>query len=178
MSRKRNKLLGSDTDKIGMRHVDPASSSEKKVYHRKKLLINPPFQLSFLKYVLGIAAFTLAIFYGAKVFFFYQTREYIGSMGIPPEHMIFDLLAQQSRVMDWIFLGAAVVEAFFLALLGLRISHRVAGPVYRVTQDMLSFARGEPARRIHFRKHDYFPELADAYNQQLEAHIKKKANAA
>jgi hypothetical protein len=161
-----------------MKHVERDSSGNEKVYHRKKMLINPPFQLSFLKYVLGIAGFTLVTFYAVKVFFFYQTREYITSMGIPPEHMIFDFLAQQSRVMDWIFLGAAVVETFFLGFLGLRLSHRVAGPVYRVTQDMQSFARGEPARHIRFRKGDYFPELADAYNQQLDAHIKRKQDSA
>ncbi len=157
-----------------MKHVERDDYGKEKVYHRKKLLINPRFQLSFLKYVLGIAGVTLAIFYAAKVYFFYQTREYITSMGIPPEHMIFDFLGSQSRVMDWIFGGAAVIESFFLAVMGLRISHRVAGPVYRVTQDMQALARGEPARKIRFRKGDYFPELADAYNEQLDAHHKRK----
>jgi hypothetical protein len=161
-----------------MKHYERDDYGNEKVYHRRKLLINPPFQLSFLRYILGIAGFTLAVFYAAKVFFFYQTRKYISDLGIPPEHMIFDFLNQQSRVMDWIFLGAALVESLFLGFLGLRLSHRVAGPVYRVTQDMLAFAKGEPARKIRFRKGDYFPELADAYNEQLDAQLKRDSGAA
>ena len=62
--------------------------------------------------------------------------------------LIFDFLGQQSRVMDGIFLGAALVESIFLGYLGLRLSNRVAGPVYRVTQDMLAFAKGEPAKEM------------------------------
>jgi hypothetical protein len=160
-----------------MKHVEVDSAGKEKVFHRKKLLINPQFQLSFLRYIMGIAGFTIAIFYGAKVYFIHQTSEYITSMGIPPEHMIFELLTQQSRVMDWIFLGATVVELAFLAFLGLRMSNRVAGPVYRVTQDMIALAKGAPARKINFRKGDYFPELADAYNEQLDARINKSSKA-
>ena len=154
-----------------MKHIEIDSEGRKHVFIRRTLLINPKFQLSFLTYIVGIAAFTLAIFYAAKVFFFYQTRSYMMSVGIPADHMIFDFLTRQSHVMNWIFLAAAVIEVAFLAFMGLKISHRVAGPLYRLTQDMLRMAAGGPIKNIHFRKGDYFQEVAEAFNKHQERHV-------
>lgn len=151
-----------------MKHIERDGYGQERVFERKTLLINPGFQLSFLSRILGVAVFTLALFYGAKVFFFHRAQVYFTSMGLPPEHMIFEFLGQQSRAMDWIFLGAAVLETLFLGLVGLRLSHRVAGPVYRVTQALHQVASGGQPEHIRFRKNDYFPELAQGYNDALD----------
>lgn len=154
----------------------PETSKEWKKF-RKRLLINPEFQHSFMRYFVGIAIFTLAIFYCAKVFFFHSVQTYLGSLGFQPDHALFDFLNHQSHVMDFIFAGAALLESAFLAWIGLKLSHRVAGPLYRLRQEMLRTAHGGEIKPLKFRDGDYFNELADSYNEQMKE-IRKRSNAA
>jgi len=144
---------------------------------RKKKLINPEFQLSFMRYFVGIASVTLAVFYGAKVFFFHEVRAYLSTLGFQTDHVLFDFLSRQSHVMDGIFFAAAVIECAFLAWMGLKISHRVAGPLYRLKGEMLRTARGGEVKPLKFRDGDYFAELADAYNEQM-GETRKNSKAA
>ncbi len=50
----------------------------------------------------------------------------------------------------------------------LRLSNRFVGPVYRLRNAMHALAKGEPAQPIHFRKGDFWHDLADDYNLVLE----------
>jgi sensor histidine kinase YesM len=145
--------------------------------YRKKLLINPKFQYSFMRYIVGIAGGTLIVFYVAKMFFFYRVRAYMQSLGFPADHVLYEFLTHQSHTMDVIFAVAAAVECAFLTWMGLKLSHRVAGPLHRLKQEMLRTAQGGEVTRLKFRDGDYFEELADAYNEQMKE-IGKRSKAA
>lgn len=145
---------------------------------RKKLLINPKFQHSFMGYFVGIATVTIALFYAAKVFFFYQVAHYLRSLGFAQDHALYEFITHQSHIMDMLFGGAAIVECAFLAWMGLKISHRVAGPLYRLRQEMLRTSQGGEVKHLKFRDGDYFNELADAYNEQVAEIRKRGGNAA
>jgi hypothetical protein len=43
----------------------------------------------------------------------------------------------------------------------------VAGPLYRLRKHLSAVARGETHSDVRFRKGDFFPEVADAYNLQM-----------
>ena len=47
-------------------------------------------------------------------------------------------------------------------------SHKVAGPLYKLNQYLLKIANDEHVDEIRFRKGDYFPELADSFNNAVE----------
>ncbi|MGZ6371291.1 MAG: hypothetical protein ACXWPM_11100 [Bdellovibrionota bacterium] len=117
-----------------------------------------------MRYVIGIAVGTLLIFYGAKIYFFHQVQLYLSTLGFPADHVLFDFLTKQSRVMDLIFGGAALVESLFLAWMGLKLSHKVAGPLFRLRKEMERVGEGGEIVPLKFRDGDYFEELADAYN--------------
>lgn len=161
-------------DESVMQTVTPQTSKEWKKF-RKRLLINPPFQYSFMRYFVGIAAVTIAVFYAAKAFFFYEVQGYLKGMGFSPDHVLYDYLSRQSRLMDGIFAIAAIMEVGFLGWMGLRISHRVAGPLHRLKIEMLRTARGGEVTHLKFRDGDYFEDLAGAYNEQMEE-VQKRAN--
>lgn len=57
---------------------------------------------------------------------------------------------------------------FLLALLGLMISNRIAGPIHRLRGHMRSISEGGPIEKIGFREKDHFSGLAEDYNQVLE----------
>ena len=144
---------------------------------RKKRLVNPEFQLSFMRYFVAIAVVTLAVFYGAKIFFFHEVRAHLASLGFSADHALFDFLSRQSLTMDGIFAAAAILESAFLTWIGLKLSHRVAGPLYRLRSEMLRTAHGGEVKNLKFRDGDYFNDLADAYNEQM-AEIQKRLKVA
>ena len=130
-----------------------------------------------MKYFVGIACATTLLFYVAKVFFFYQLSLYLKTLGFAQDHMLYEFISRQSHVMDAIFAVAAVVESAFLGWMGLKISHRVAGPLFRLHGEMLRTARGGEVKHLKFRDGDYFGELAEAYNERANASSDKKAAA-
>lgn len=55
-----------------------------------------------------------------------------------------------------------------LIVFGIGLTHRIAGPVYRVQKDIERVLAGEKGVRVKFRKGDSFPELAEKVNQLIE----------
>jgi sensor histidine kinase YesM len=132
---------------------------------RKILLINPAFQLSVLGFMAGIAGFVIAIFYGAWFFrkFAMQGRE----LGLPADHVFFEFLREQSNTMNLIFAITSLLALVGIAVAGLILSHRIAGPLYRLRKHLDAVAAGTTLGDVKFREKDYFPEVADAYNRQI-----------
>ena len=50
----------------------------------------------------------------------------------------------------------------------IRLSHRVAGPVYVIAREIGAFARGDHAARVHLRQKDLFQDESLAINASLE----------
>jgi hypothetical protein len=48
-----------------------------------------------------------------------------------------------------------------------KISHRFAGPVYALRRAIRDIVQGKPARKLKFRRHDFWHDLADDYNAML-----------
>ena len=47
-------------------------------------------------------------------------------------------------------------------------SHKIAGPLYKLNIYLRKIANNENVDRMRFRKGDYFPELADSFNDAVE----------
>jgi len=76
----------------------------------------------------------------------------------------------------WWTLGPAVVgsmAALPLILLDvLRLSHRWVGPIFRLRSYLRSLRDGEPVGELRFRERDFWPELADDFNE-IAAELKE-----
>ena len=134
---------------------------------RKNFLINPRFQLSFLAYTLGVSILTIAFFYAADAYFFWKFHQLGQGLGLPSNHVFFQFLDEQHSTKNTYYGIAAAVSLVFLTIWGLLLSHRVAGPLYRLRKHLHSVAQGETFSDVRFRKGDYFVEVADAYNVQM-----------
>jgi hypothetical protein len=68
----------------------------------------------------------------------------------------------------WAQFGPAViVSGLMLPILMfdcVRLTNRLAGPVFRLRREMRNLVQGVPTRPIHLRPGDFFTELADDYN--------------
>jgi hypothetical protein len=75
-------------------------------------------------------------------------------------HFRYDLLWQQYSPV----VVASLVLLPFLLIDAVVFSNRFTGPLYRVRNAMKRLIAGETVEPVHFRKHDYRPELADEFN--------------
>jgi HAMP domain-containing protein len=132
---------------------------------RRKFLIDPQFQLTFMAYMAGLSALAIAIFYASNVYFFWRFREMGSAVGLSPDHIFFQFLRDQQTTMTVIFAVTATLAIGTLLVCGLLISHRVAGPLLRLRNQMHLIAEGKASAPVKFRDNDFFQELAEAFNR-------------
>ena len=61
-----------------------------------------------------------------------------------------------------------VICSIVMAIQGLRFSHRIAGPAYRLCKSLERIRSRDIGFRVTLRKGDYLTELADELNQTLD----------
>jgi methyl-accepting chemotaxis protein len=130
-------------------------------HRRRILLINRKFQLKFTLFVFTwVLIISLALPLSLKT----GLKQLLETLApkIPIE-----ALHQIEHFHDQIFAVysvAALVAASILFWLCFLLSHRIAGPIYRIQIALERWTRGNIERNLKLRKHDHFKELADAYN--------------
>jgi len=65
-------------------------------------------------------------------------------------------------LMQAVLLGVA----FFISIF---MSHKIAGPIYKLRKFFLEAKAGNIEQELRFRKKDYFMELVPAYNEMMES---------
>jgi methyl-accepting chemotaxis protein len=138
-----------------------------KLNRRKKLLINPEFQVKFMKNLVFLNIAICATFYAAQSYFFWQARELGKSIALPSDHVFFLFIAEQQRTMTFISLATMAAVSLIIMVFGLVYSHRIAGPVYRLQKYLKDKAAGNENGKLNFRENDYFPEMAEAVNDYI-----------
>lgn len=132
---------------------------------RKKYLINKRFQLNFMAYMIGMTMLAILFFYAGKEFFFWKFFHMGKEMGLSPNHISYVFMEQQKALLDILFIYSSLLTFVVLFFVGLRVSNRVAGPLYSLRKHMDEMAEGTLEKEIHFRKKDYFQELAISFNR-------------
>ena len=132
--------------------------------NRKNFLINPKFQISYIKHTLSLLIFVILIFYSANLYFFWNLKNQGLSVGLSTEHVFFQFINEQQNTMDLIFVITSVIATLSMFAFGIFISHRVAGPLYRMHRYFVENRGKNFEKKLSFRQGDYFVELADAFN--------------
>ena len=138
-----------------------------KKFRRTKYIINPKFQYFMLAFSVLQSCITVGIFYALNVHFFNRFKILGLEAHIPQNHIYFQFLNEQQD-----YYGKAVLVVFFLISIVLiasvtLLSHRIAGPLYRLTKHMQETSSYNDLKDVHFRKNDFFPEIANNFNQML-----------
>lgn len=125
------------------------------VNRRRRQIIKPRFQWRFLRNILLLEGLA----FGAAVL-----------MTLAADHLLFNPALAAGAYWRW--LSAGLVAGFvaiggWLFWLGLRLSNRISGPIYRVEKILETVAEGRLPESCCFRDRDEHPELADAVNRML-----------
>ena len=130
-------------------------------YQRKQYLVDNKYQLRFVSRLFGavLAIAAVAALISATVLW--------KTMYLPEESSHAILIA------CLITLSITLVFELLLAVpilfyLGIRQTHRVVGPMKRLTQTLEAIGHGDFSQRITFRKGDALEDLAASVNQMAE----------
>ncbi len=134
-------------------------------FRRRILLINRPFQIRFAIYVCSWL-FVLSVIYPLLVSQLYDWfYKYIAA---DPNGPMIPFLEKSRH--DMLFWLALMQVCFMLMtfLMSLFMSHRIAGPLFKLSKTMNGLRNGSLAK-VSFRKNDHFQELSEDYNFMVES---------
>ena len=79
------------------------------------------------------------------------------NVGIPDGHVFFNFIKNQQHDLDTLFIGLAIFNFFLLIGVGFIISHRIAGPIYKLKKQLSVIS--EDSNNFKLRQSDFFQEL-------------------
>lgn len=135
-------------------------------YSRKVLLINKRFQFRFSFYVcswliLLSLAYPLII---SNLFDYFL--QYLASDPMGPGLATLERTRQDIFTLLLLMQAVLLGVAFFISIF---MSHKIAGPIYKLRKFFLEAKAGNIEQELRFRKKDYFMELVPAYNEMMES---------
>lgn len=124
---------------------------------RRRYLINPKFQWGYLRTILLLECVVFAV---------------AVLMTLAVDHLILNPAmaggGYWNRLVIYLVIAFAVMIALLLRL-GLKISNRISGPLYRVRAVLQEVSEGRLPTRCQIREGDKHPEVADALTAALTA---------
>jgi hypothetical protein len=144
--------------------MDAAHSAAAHRLARRTYVVDRRFQYKYTALLSGLSALMSALF---GVLMYLAHRETLDDVfrggSIPAD------VAARSGTLIWLIGGMAILMAVAFGLFGLLITHRVAGPVYVMSQFVSVLARGRYPRMRPLRRHDELKEFFDRFQRAIEA---------
>jgi methyl-accepting chemotaxis protein len=136
-----------------------------KIRPRKKYLSNEPLQMKYL-ILLVVSMLVPVIFVGGCLYFliFNIMAEQVAI----PEYVAQNLVPVINKI-NMILLAGFPPLVLLLLLWGVILSHRFAGPMERLRNEIEAISRsGDYSKRLKVRKNDEIRPLADVINRLLD----------
>ena len=136
--------------------------NQQQTYKRRNRLPQPRFQLKLVASFAGMCVLALlgqVLVVGAQLT---ETSSMMSSGGV-------QLADAVPGIMTRSLLASAVLVLPALVLIGIRLTFRFAGPLYRIEQHLRSVAAGERPGHCRIRKTDDLQELCQLVNEALDS---------
>lgn len=133
---------------------------------RRQLLIHPNFQLRFALYVTA-AIFVISLAF--PVFFFSVFSHAEQNILVSNNPAALQAFQEAQKDSFWIYISCQLLLLVIGFGISLTLSHRIAGPLYKLKTAMIALQQGVLDRHITFRKRDNFQELASTFNSMSDA---------
>ena len=118
---------------------------------RKIIVINAAYQLRLAKLMVGVTILTVNLLLIFSV--------------LAPGLSGLELALSQKGA--FVVAGAEVLLFTFAWFASLRLSHRVAGPIYAFNEAIMKVHQGDLTPHLRLRKKDEFKEVAESINQAI-----------
>jgi nitrogen fixation/metabolism regulation signal transduction histidine kinase len=134
------------------------------LYKRRIYLINRPFQLKFSFYLALIVLISSAI-YPFIIFELYSSVAQSISIDFPQAAQNFH---HKKNALIITLVAIQLCFALLFFIIGILLTHKVAGPLYKLQLFLKAAADGADHGKLYFRDGDYFSNIADTYNESME----------
>jgi signal transduction histidine kinase len=134
---------------------------------RRKYLVNKKLQLQFAWLLIMQAAIPIILLGGSLYVvnkMYLSTVQRIAGDAALSDAYIQSILSFSILAMVTLLL----ITGILLAFIGIRFSHHVAGPIYKLEMSMDGLVRGEKVEPLHFRRTDVVDGLAEKFNAIIE----------
>ena len=133
-------------------------------YQRRQFLVNRPLQMRFVRAMLAIVVATCA---SSMLATYAAVRFTLAAYDLTQKEFFLALLGTTA----WIFLLELLAITAIVTWVGIRLSHKVAGPLVRIHATLVNMANGQFDVNIRLRKGDELNEIADDINR-LAAYLR------
>ncbi len=142
--------------------------ADNKPYKRKKLnlQVKRRFQMWLLVRILGTVLVSSLV--AAVILYFYSNRE-VGQ-SFYEAHIT---IRRVSDLLVPVIIAGSIVSLISGALLAIFLPQKIAGPVYRMEEDLKAIQDGDLDKQIRLREGDPLQGLAETINQTI-ASLKKR----
>jgi len=133
---------------------------------RSRILINNRFQLKFSLYI-TTWLFILSMVYPVIIYFIFDFFIHYAEKKVADSSV--QLLVQLKGEILWYLVAFQAIFLVVTFLISLFVSHRIAGPLFKLKNYMSKAKEGKLQEHLKFRKNDHFPEMADEYNEMVNS---------
>lgn len=134
----------------------------------RRYWVNPPFQARVILTMVLTGLVVVLTTLATTNYFFYDLYQKGFAAGLSEENVFFTFIKNRQTFMNQLMVGVSAFIFGIIMLMGMILSHRVAGPLYRLNKHMCDVANGKVSEPVAFRKSDFFQELATSYNAQYQ----------
>lgn len=135
-----------------------------KIFQKRKkinLKIKQNLQVWLLLRIMGVALLTISV--ACIILYFYSVAV------VDADYLSFaPKVRKVSEVMLPVFLAASLTSIVAGLLLALFLSQKIAGPIFRIEQDLLRMRAGDLTDVINIRSTDILKELAQSVNMTVQ----------
>lgn len=132
---------------------------------RSVFLLNRPFQLRFSFYVCSwLIALALAYPLIISNLFDY----FIHYLAVDPAGPPLATLEKTRQDLLWLLITMHIVLISLTFLISIFMSHKIAGPLYKLVQHFHLVKAGKLDQKLSFRTTDYFQDICQEYNDMIE----------
>ena len=145
------------------------SQSMRMLFRRRRYLVEKKFQLKFAGMIL-LFMFAVALFCSLTIY--YNTWMLLGDKlaNVYPQGRLAGILKQANFVL---FIRLLLITPL-VGVLAIVLSHRIAGPIYRIKKTLDEVTKGDYSKRLYLRNTDELKDVAESINKVMELLEKKK----
>lgn len=129
-------------------------------HKRRQIIINKKFQLK-LCFIVCSLVFLSTLIYPVAIYDIFE--KFTTLLGDDPAQFI-----DQRNNLFYYLIAVQFAFTILMVVICLVISHRIAGPMFKLTRYLSEMREGKDVGKLHFREGDYFPEVADELNKTIE----------
>lgn len=135
---------------------------------RERSFVNKKFQINFILLAFAPIVLNAVVIFIMKAIMFQEKISLGEQLGFPSNHAYFDLMRDQQNFETKVIIFSSIASAFIFLAWALYISHRIAGPMYRLTESFKNAKPNEGLNHVHFRPSDFFQDVPVALNEFLD----------